>query len=123
MTIYDRVRGLCRGSGISVRELESKLGFSYGSIAKWKDHDPSFVKLQKVATFFAVGTSYFMDNDEMQYYENDEAAAIAQDIFENPNLRVLFDAARDADPEDLKTTYDMLMALKRKERGDDDDPA
>ena len=45
---------------------------------------------------------------------------MAQALFENKNLRVLFDAAKDATPEDLKTTYDMLMALKRKERGDNE---
>lgn len=37
--------------------------------------------------------------------------------FWNRDLRVLFDAAQDASSEDLKTTYDMLMALKKKERG------
>ena len=46
---------------------------------------------------------------------------VAQEIFENKDLRVLFDAAKDASPEDLKTTYDMLMALKKKERGDYDE--
>ena len=51
---------------------------------------------------------------------NDETAEMAQALFENRDLRVLFDAARDASPEDLKTTYDMLMALKRKERGEND---
>lgn len=45
---------------------------------------------------------------------------MAQALFENRELRVLFDAAKDASPEDLKTTYDMLMALKRKERGNNE---
>ena len=55
------------------------------------------------------------END--RYYINNETAEMAQALFENKNLRVLFDAAKDATPEDLKTTYDMLMALKKKERG------
>lgn len=58
--------------------------------------------------------------DGPKYYLNDETAAIAQDIFENKDLRLLFDAARDATPEDLKLTHDMLLALKRKERGNID---
>ena len=45
---------------------------------------------------------------------------MAQKLFESRELRVLFDAAQDATPEDLKTTYDMLMALKRKERGENE---
>ena len=51
-----------------------------------------------------------------KYYLNKETAEMAQKLFENKDLRVLFDAAKDATPEDLKTTYDMLMALKKKER-------
>ena len=34
---------------------------------------------------------------------------------------MLFDAARDADPEDLKALHNMALALKRKERGNTDD--
>ena len=52
-----------------------------------------------------------------KYYLNEETAQMAQKLFENKELRILFDAAQDATPEDLKTTYDMLMALKKKERG------
>ena len=55
------------------------------------------------------------------YYINEETAEMAQTLFENKNLRVLFDAAKDAAPEDLETTYNMLMALKKKERGNNVD--
>ena len=55
-----------------------------------------------------------------KYYLNDETAAIAQNIFENKELRLLFDAAKDAEPEDLETVHSMLLALKRKERGNID---
>ena len=55
-----------------------------------------------------------------KYYINDETASIAQEIFENKELRLLFDAAKDAQPEDLQTVHQMLLALKRKERGDID---
>ena len=46
---------------------------------------------------------------------------MAQDIFENKELRMLFDTARDAEPEDLQAVHNMLLALKRKERGNIDD--
>lgn len=50
------------------------------------------------------------------YYLNDETTRMAQDIFENKELRILFDAARDAQPEDLQAVHNMLLALKRKEQ-------
>lgn len=51
------------------------------------------------------------------YYNDTRTAEIAQKIFDNKELRLLFDAAVDATPDDLTTTYNMLMALKRKEKG------
>ena len=54
------------------------------------------------------------------YYLNEETTSMAQKIFENKELRLLFDAAQDAEPEDLQTIHSMLLALKRKERGNID---
>lgn len=64
----------------------------------------------------------FIDNksesQEQSYYTNPETAQIAQEIYENKDLSLLFDAARDAKPEDLQTVHTMLLALKKKERGE-----
>jgi hypothetical protein len=53
--------------------------------------------------------------EESLYYNNSDTKMIAQEIFENKELRLLFDAAKDAAPEDLQTVHTMLMALKSKE--------
>lgn len=78
--------------------------------------------MQKIADYFNVSVEYLMTGEEKEgdkkYYLNDETAAMAQSIFENKELRMLFDAARDAEPEDLQAVHSMLLALKRKERGD-----
>lgn len=55
------------------------------------------------------------------YYFNPETAKVAQEVFENRDLRILFDAARDASPEDIKTATGVLKALIAKERGKDDE--
>lgn len=47
----------------------------------------------------------------------DETNRIAQKIYDNKELSVLFDAAQDAEPEDLQALHGMLMTLKRKEKG------
>ena len=56
-----------------------------------------------------------MSEESFNYYDNDDTRMIAQEIFENKELRLLFDAAKDAAPEDLQTVHTMLMALKSKE--------
>ncbi|MDD6332313.1 MAG: helix-turn-helix transcriptional regulator [Clostridium sp.] len=58
------------------------------------------------------------ESQEDSYYTNPETAKIAQEIYENKELSLLFDAAKDAAPEDLQTVHTMLLALKKKERGE-----
>ena len=56
-----------------------------------------------------------------EYYTNTETAQVAQEIFENKELKALFDVQKDMDPDDWKALHSMALALKRKERGDIDD--
>lgn len=118
MTLNEKVVSLCKERRISQSELERSIGISKGSVTKWKTQEPKYSTLEKVAAFFNVPVSSLTNES---YYSNEETAQMAQEIFENKELRLLFSAARDASPEDLKTTHDMLMALKRKERGYNDD--
>ena len=123
MTLKDRIKALCKANGISMNQLETDLHFGKGYISKLDKSTPNTIKIQKIADYFEVSVDYLMTGEspvEDEYYTNPETARMAQKLFENKDLKVLFDAAQDATPEDLKTTYDMLMALKRKERGDDD---
>ena len=79
-------------------------------------------KLKKIALFLDTSVDYLRYGDQApQYYLNDETAKMAQEIFDNKELRMLFDAARDAAPEDLEAAHTMILALKRKERKNIDD--
>ena len=124
MTVYERIESLRKERKISQGNLEKELGFSNGSISKWKTSMPKPERLQKIADYFGVTVDYLMTGNESdgkeRYYTNDETASIAQEIFDNKELRLLFDAAKDAQPDDLQTVHQMLIALKRKERGDID---
>ena len=85
---------------------------------------PSVSVIRKIADYFGVGITDLVDDKAGKkgavYYLDPEAAEAAQQMHDNQELKVLFDAARTASPEDLRTTYQMLMALKRKEQGSDD---
>lgn len=125
MGLYENIRDIAKTKGVSINRLEKELGFARSSISKFNKNTPSVEKLQQIAEYLNVTVDYLVSGKENvekeKYYLNDETAKAAQEIFENKDLRVLFDAARDASPEDLKTTYNMLMALKRKERDFDGD--
>lgn len=59
-------------------------------------------------------------NNSGTYYMNKETVEMAQKLFENKDMRLLFDAAKDAAPEDLKMAHDLLMRMKRSETHEDD---
>lgn len=46
------------------------------------------------------------------YYLTPETAAIAQEVFDNPELRILFSAARDVKPENIQLAAEMLKRMK-----------
>lgn len=123
MTLKDRIQDSCKRAGISMNQLEETLGFGKGYISKLGKSTPNISKIQKIADYFNVSVDFLMngeDNSSEKYYLNEETSRMAQSIFENKELRLLFDAAQDAQPEDLQTIHQMLLALKRKERGDID---
>ena len=123
--MYEVFEHLLQSCGVSAYRFCKETGISQSTISTWKKKG-NLIKgdlAKKIADYFNVSVDYLMTGKEKEsdkYYLNDETAEMAQALFENRDLRVLFDAARDASPEDLKTTYDMLMALKRKERGEND---
>lgn len=120
--MYDIFEKLCAEKGVTPYRVCKETGLTTSTISNWKAgrYTPKTDKLQKIADFFGVSIEFLMGTEEKEesptYYMNDETAAIAQDIFENKELRVLFDAARNAEPEDLTAVHSMLLALKRKER-------
>ena len=118
MSVYERVEQLRKERGLSQRELEQKCGFSNGSISKWKKHEPTTARLEKVADLFGVSLEYLMTGKSKEYYINDETAKVAQELFENKNLRALFDVSKDLGPDDLTALHTMALALKGKERRD-----
>ena len=118
MTVFERIENLRKKHGISQGKLEKKLGFSNGSISKWKNSMPNPERLKKLADYFNVSVEYLMTGEKRDggehYYLNEETRDMAQKIYEHKELRMLFDAAKDAKPEDLETVRIMLLALKRK---------
>ena len=125
--MYQIFSKLLQEFNVTPYKVSKETGVSQSTLSDWKRgiSTPKQDKLQKLADYFNVSLEYLMTGKEKEggevYYLNEETRKVAQDIFENKELRMLFDAARDAEPEDLEAVHTMLMALKRKERGHIDD--
>lgn len=112
-------------SGLTQQQLADKLGISRSAIGMYEkgEREPNFETLELIADTFNVDMNYLLGKKSSTEvipdvcYFNPETSKIAQEIYDNKELSLLFDAARDADPEDLQTVHSMLMALKRKEQG------
>lgn len=124
--MYEIFEKLCIENNVTPYRVCKETGLTTATISNWKAgrYSPKADKMQKIADYFNVSVEYLMTGEEKEsgekYYLNDETAHIAQKIFENKELRLLFDAAEDAPAEDLQTVHSMLLALKRKEKGYND---
>ena len=82
MTIYDRIESLRKSKGLSQGKLEKQLGFSNGSISKWKNSTPKVERLQKLADFFGVSVEYLMTGKEEDKKEKDNSVIDIKDELE-----------------------------------------
>lgn len=64
MNVLERVKLLADDYGISIPELEKKLGFGNGSVYKWGKSMPSADKLSAIADYFNVTTDYLLGRTE-----------------------------------------------------------
>ncbi len=118
MEFKDNLKELRKKKGLSQVELAEKLGFSKSLIGLYEtgDRKPSFEALEAIADFFNISTDYLMGKDDKSvYYLDPEAAEMAQQIYDNPELRILFDASRKVSKEDLQFVVDMVKRLKKED--------
>lgn len=122
MTTFERIESLRKSAGISQGKLEKELGFSNGSISKWKTSKPTTERLQKIADYFGVSIEFLMNGEEgnaaeESYYLSEDARELAEFMFKNPEYKVLFDASRKVKKEDIAFVKQMIDRM----RGDVDD--
>lgn len=117
MEIKDLLREKRIELGLTMKELAAKVGVSEGTISRWESGEISNMKRDKagkLAEILGISPAVIMGWEEKQeYYLNPETAQMAQELFDNPNMRILFDAARDCKPEDLQMAADMLNRFKK----------
>lgn len=62
--MFERVKELCAERGININQLETKLGFSIGTIGHWRESVPKADKLLAVADELGVSASYLYWGEE-----------------------------------------------------------
>lgn len=118
-TIFSRnLNSYIHRSGKTQLEIATKIGVSPQTFNTWCKGIaiPRMGKVQALADYFHINKSDLIEDkskqDEQSYYTNPETQKIAQEIFDNPDLKMLFDTTKDCSPEDMKKVISMIKIFK-----------
>ena len=101
-------------SGKSQKEVAQDLGFNQTTFNTWCVGKilPSLGKIQMIADYFGIGKSDLLGESDSRYHFDDETAELAQEMFDNKDLRFLMKSARGCKPEHIRNAAELLNALK-----------
>lgn len=118
MDMGERIKEERLKKGLTMEQLGDMLGVGRSAINKWEKGYVQNIKrsiIKKLCEIFDCTPSYLMgwdENPENEYYLNEETAKEAQRVFSDPDTRMLFDAARNSKPENIRIAADLLKRLK-----------
>ncbi|WP_295234940.1 helix-turn-helix transcriptional regulator [Veillonella sp.] len=132
-TLKSRIQYLAKTKGLSLTKVEEQLGFGNGTITKWDKSSPSIDKLRQVAELLNVSVDFLLGDvfynnsperypykENQGYYDDPEVAQLANEIKNDPELRILLDAKRSLSKEDMESVINITKSLLKKERGFED---
>lgn len=86
-------------------------------IASGQTKEPTLRVLRKLANAFDCTIDDLQSGGTIEpYYLNPEAAQLAQEVYKNPNLKILFDASRNLSAEDINAVIEVVKAIKSTKR-------
>lgn len=118
MLFSERLRELRQNKGLSQSQLADVLNISKSAISMYElgKREPDLETLEGIADFFNVDINYLLGKEDgSMYYLDPEAAEIAQEVQQRPELKILFDASRKVSAGDLELVINMIDRLKKNE--------
>lgn len=117
-------------SGLTQVEISKKLGISRSTIGMYEtgSREPDFETLEKIADFFNVDIDYLLGRTDKttllpesvaKYYLNEDTAKLAQEMYEDPDMRSLFDMKRKMPADRFSAHVKFMKELYEKENPSD----
>ena len=130
-SIGARLKALRLDRGLTQDEVGKRVLVSKQTLYKYENDIVTNIPVDKIellAEVYHVTPAYIMGweqpeedaDDSPSYYDDPEVAAIANEMKENPDIRVLFDASRGLSKESIEEVRRFVEYQKAKERGDYD---
>lgn len=118
MSIGERIKKRRLELNLTQEELASKMGYKSKSTINKIELGINDIPLSKVEEFakaLSTTTAYLMEwDDDQSYYLDPDAAQLAQELYTRPEMRILFDASRNASKEDIEQVAYILEKLSNK---------
>lgn len=114
--------------GITQSDLSTMTSIRASSISDWLNdkYSPKQDKIAIIAKALNVSPAWLMGYDDISneeskgYYDDPEVAQLANQIKNDPELRILLDAKRSLSKEDMESVINITKSLLKKERGFED---
>ena len=117
--IYERI---IKEKGYNSAAVSRATGISQTTFSEWKKgkSEPKADKLKKIADFLGVTMEFLTTGENPDgYYYDKESAQLAQEIYQDRDLHMLFDAAKGSSAKELRDFADMIKLMRRREQGED----
>lgn len=103
---------------ISNKELAERTGLPVTTISRicsGNTKSPTLNTVKLLAKALDCSVEELMDYTDgvAPYFFDERTAALAQELKDNGDLKILLDCSRDLSPEDIKTVIDMVKMIKR----------
>ena len=118
MNIYEKIKRLCEAEGFFISNLGDKIPgliLDKSTVSMWKKGSrPKPSTLKMIAEYFGKPLEYFYDDYEdepKQFYADDDVQAIAQELYDNPAARALFNASKKLSKQEMLMVASLIESL------------
>lgn len=101
-------------NNVNATEICKALNIKQNTFSDWINAKtyPRIDKLEMLANYFGITKS---DLVEDKYYEDEDAAELAEFVHKNPEYKVLFDASRKVQAKDIDFVRQMIERMSNNE--------
>lgn len=124
MSFNEALKKARKAKGLTQDDVAQALGAKNTTISNWENgvSRPDVDTLVLLCRLYEISPNDILEyyNDDLsdvvqRYYLDPEAAEIAQEVQQRPELKILFDASRKVSADDLELVINMIDRLKKNE--------
>ena len=137
MGIGNNIRTVRLAHKMTQKELAQVLNVKQTAVSYWETdkREPDFDTVKRICDIFSITYNELLDGNwdkymesvqqdfqnvdqgkslrqQKEHYINQETAKLAQEMFDDPDLHALLDAAKDSRPEHIRSVTQLLKSLK-----------